>query len=99
MRNENRVVGRQSFVWDRQRVWRTSRVQSPLGGERSVAVAVAVEGTPVAAARRFMGSPPPSQAVGSWKPKHPTVVALQRKQLVWSPLKYRGTKAVRKSFV
>lgn len=97
VRNENRVVGRQSFVWDRQRVWRTSRVQSPLGGERSVAVAV--EGTPVAAARRFMGSPPPSQAVGSWKPKHPTVVALQRKQLVWSPLKYRGTKAVRKSFV
>ncbi|XP_052623227.1 kinesin-like protein KIN-14S [Lactuca sativa] len=90
----NRVVARQSFVWDRQRVLRTSRVESPLDKE------AAVEGTPVAAApRRFMGSPPPSQAVGSWKPKHPTVVALQRKQLVWSPLKYRGTKAVRKSFV
>ncbi|KAL4556329.1 hypothetical protein LXL04_038977 [Taraxacum kok-saghyz] len=96
--NTNRVVGRHSFVWDPQRVWRTSRVQSPLNGKE---VAAVVEATPVAAAaRRFMGSPPSSQAVvGSWKPKHPTVVALQRKQLVWSPLKHRGTKAVRKSFV
>lgn len=84
MRNDR--VGRQSFVWDPQRMWRTSRVQSS-----------PVEATPVAAApRRFMGSPS-SHAVGSWKPKHPTVVALQRKQLVWSPLKYKGTtKGVRK---
>lgn len=92
MRND-RVVGRQSFVWDPQRVWRTTRVQSPQskGG-------MTVDSTPVRSSK-FMGSPPPSQVVGSWKPKHPTVVALQRKQLVWSPLKYRGTKAVRKSFV
>ena len=60
----------------------------------------AVEATPVAAPRssKFMGSPP-SHVVGSWKPKHPTVVALQRKQLVWSPLKNKGIKPVRKSFV
>ncbi|KAK2630897.1 hypothetical protein EUGRSUZ_L03767 [Eucalyptus grandis] len=38
-----------------------------------------------------MGSPP-TQQVGSWKPKHPTVVALQRKSIVWSPLKWRGMK-------
>uniref|UniRef100_A0A7N0T4M1 Kinesin-like protein n=1 Tax=Kalanchoe fedtschenkoi TaxID=63787 RepID=A0A7N0T4M1_KALFE len=43
---------------------------------------------------KFMGSPP-TQA-GSWKPKHPTVVALQRKTLVWSPLKLRGMKSFRK---
>ncbi|KAM0064247.1 putative minus-end-directed kinesin ATPase [Helianthus debilis subsp. tardiflorus] len=98
MRND-RVVGRQSFVWDPQRVWRTSRVQSPLEPTRG-STSTGVEATPVAAPRssKFMGSPP-SHVVGSWKPKHPTVVALQRKQLVWSPLKYKGTKGVRKSFV
>ncbi|KAI3676079.1 hypothetical protein L1987_85677 [Smallanthus sonchifolius] len=95
----DRVVGRHSFVWDPQRVWRTSRVQSPLGPAKG-SMSTTVEATPVAAQRssKFMGSPP-SHVVGSWKPKHPTVVALQRKQLVWSPLKYKGTKGVRKSFV
>lgn len=100
MRND-RVMGRQSFVWDPQRMWRTSRVQSPLGQSNEVASSSrAVEATPVAAPRssKFMGSPP-SHVVGSWKPKHPTVVALQRKQLVWSPLKNKGIKPVRKSFV
>ncbi|PWA81070.1 P-loop containing nucleoside triphosphate hydrolases superfamily protein [Artemisia annua] len=101
MRND-RVMGRQSFVWDPQRMWRTSRVQSPpLGQSNEVASSSrAVEATPVAAPRssKFMGSPP-SHVVGSWKPKHPTVVALQRKQLVWSPLKNKGIKLVRKSFV
>nr|GEZ39848.1 kinesin-like protein KIN-14S [Tanacetum cinerariifolium] len=93
MRND-RVMGRQSFVWDTQRMWRTSRVQSPLGQSNEVASSSrAVEATPVAAPRssKFMGSPP-SHVVGSWKPKHPTVVALQRKQLVWSPLKNKGIK-------
>ncbi|XP_071699078.1 kinesin-like protein KIN-14S [Rutidosis leptorrhynchoides] len=103
VRND-RVVGRQSFVWDPQRMWRAQRMQSPLGGgstkEASSSRSMAVEATPVDAPRssRLMGSPA-SVAVGSWKPKHPTVVALQRKQLVWSPLKYRGTKGARKSFV
>ncbi|KAJ9535891.1 hypothetical protein OSB04_un000947 [Centaurea solstitialis] len=93
MRNDR--VGRQSFVWDPQRVWRTTRVQSPQSKGGGMAT---VEATPPVRSSKFMGSPPGgSQAVGSWKPKHPTVVALQRKQLVWSPLKYRGTKAVRKS--
>ncbi|KAM0040497.1 putative minus-end-directed kinesin ATPase [Helianthus debilis subsp. tardiflorus] len=90
----DRVVGRQSFMW------RTSRVQrSPLCPS-SAFRSMTVEATPVAATRssRFMGSPH-SHIVGSWKPKHPTVVALQQKQLVWSPLKYRGTKGVRKPFV
>ncbi|KAI3786788.1 hypothetical protein L1987_40760 [Smallanthus sonchifolius] len=93
----DRVVGRQSFVWDPQRVWRTSRtVESPLG---PTSRSMTVEATPVTAPRssKFMGSP--HSHVGSWKPKHPAVVALQRKQLVWSPLKYRGTKGARKSFV
>ncbi|MBA0833268.1 hypothetical protein Goarm_017592, partial [Gossypium armourianum] len=37
---------------------------------------------------KFMGSPPAAQA-GSLKPRHTTVVALQRKSLVWSPLKLK----------
>ncbi|GKD24511.1 kinesin-like protein KIN-14S [Tanacetum coccineum] len=100
MRND-RVMGRQSFVWDPQRMWRTSRVKSPLGQSNEAASSShAVEAVPVAAPRsnKFMGSLP-SHVVGSWKPKHPTVVALQRKQLVWSPLKNKGIKPVRKSFV
>ncbi|GFZ02956.1 P-loop containing nucleoside triphosphate hydrolases superfamily protein [Actinidia rufa] len=60
----DRFLGRQSFVWDPQRVWRTSRVETT------------VEATPTAGSRssKFMGSPPTAQA-GSWKPKLPTVVA------------------------
>ncbi|MFS7946129.1 putative minus-end-directed kinesin ATPase [Helianthus anomalus] len=90
----DRVVGRQSFVW------RTSRVQQSPLCPSSAFRSMTVEATPVAAPRnsRFMGSPH-SHIVGSWKPKHPTVVALQQKQLVWSPLIYRGTKGVRKPFV
>ncbi|KAK6139444.1 hypothetical protein DH2020_026798 [Rehmannia glutinosa] len=34
LRND-RVMGRQSFVWDPQRVWRTSRVSSPLPHSRN----------------------------------------------------------------
>ncbi|KAI7741670.1 hypothetical protein M8C21_005368 [Ambrosia artemisiifolia] len=91
----DRVVGRQSFMWDPQRVRRMS-----LLGPSSTPRPMTVEATPVAAPRssRFMGSPH-SHIVGSWKPKHPTVVALQRRQLVWSPLKYRGSKGDRKPFV
>uniref|UniRef100_A0A166GS57 Kinesin-like protein n=1 Tax=Daucus carota subsp. sativus TaxID=79200 RepID=A0A166GS57_DAUCS len=91
-------VGRQSFVWDPQRVWRTSRQQSPLPQSRDSSRAT-VEGTPAAVSRssRFMGSPP--SQIGSWKPKHPTVVALQRKPVIWSPLKSRGFKTNRRSML
>lgn len=95
---KDRVMGRQSFVWDPQRVWRTSRQQSPLPQSRESSRAT-VEGTPAAGSRssKFMGSPP--SQIGSWKPKHPTVVALQRKPLIWSPLKSRGFKTNRRSLL
>ncbi|KAK1352015.1 Kinesin motor domain-containing protein [Heracleum sosnowskyi] len=95
---KDRVMGRQSFVWDPQRVWRTSRQQSPLPQSRDASRAT-VEGTPAAGSRssKFMGSPP--SQIGSWKPKHPTVVALQRKPLIWSPLKSRGFKTNRRSML
>ncbi|KAJ8572906.1 hypothetical protein K7X08_009417 [Anisodus acutangulus] len=88
----DRFVGRQSFVWDPQRMWRTSRVLSPIAQARETSFATPGGATPLGSrSSKFMGSPP-SQAPGSWRPKHPTVVAL-KKQLVWSPLK----KAVRSS--
>ncbi|CAL5378872.1 unnamed protein product [Camellia sinensis] len=94
----NRAVGRQSFVWDPQRVWRTSRVHSPLTKLKEETAATA-ERTPTALrSSKFMGSPP-TQAAGSWKPKHPTVIALQRKPLIWSPLKLRGLKSNRRSLL
>ncbi|KAA8545105.1 hypothetical protein F0562_019889 [Nyssa sinensis] len=90
------VIGRQSFVWDPQRVWRTSRMQSPL--PKGMALPPSVEATPIVSrSSKFKGSPP--TVVGSWKPKHPTVVALQRKHLVWSPLKFKGMKNNRKSLL
>ncbi|KAI3445326.1 hypothetical protein Pfo_001991 [Paulownia fortunei] len=96
LRND-RVMGRQSFVWDPQRVWRTSRVSSPLPQSREPSTAT-IEATPVGPrSSKFKGSPP-SQA-GSWRPKHPTVVALQKKHLVWSPLKLRGMKNNGKSLL
>ncbi|XP_057998764.1 kinesin-like protein KIN-14S isoform X2 [Hevea brasiliensis] len=80
------AVGRQSFVKDPRKA-RYSRLFSPLPEFRS-----ASETTPTVmrSSSKFMGSPP-TQA-GSWKPRHPTVVALQKKSLVWSPLKSRGVK-------
>ncbi|KDP23518.1 hypothetical protein JCGZ_23351 [Jatropha curcas] len=85
------AVDRQSFMMG-QRKARYSRMFSPLPEFQS-----ASETTPTAmrSSRKFMGSPP-TQA-GSWKPKHPTVVALQRKSLVWSPLKLKGMKNYRKT--
>ncbi|KAL7126422.1 hypothetical protein ABFS83_14G186100 [Erythranthe nasuta] len=96
----DRVMGRQSFVWDPQRVWRTSRVSSPLPQPREVSsYATTVETTPIGhRSSKFRGSPP-SQQPGSWKPKHPTVIALQKKHLVWSPLKLKGMKNKRSSFL
>lgn len=83
----NSSVSRQSFVKDPRKA-RYSKLFSPMPGLKG-----ASETTPVAmkTSSKFMGSPP-TQQVGSWKPKHPTVVALQRKSIVWSPLKWRGMK-------
>ncbi|PSS26528.1 Kinesin-like protein [Actinidia chinensis var. chinensis] len=97
-RTTGHVMGRQSFAWDPQRVWRASRVQSPMPRLRE-GVAATVMATPMASrSSKFVGSPPTQ--VGSWRPKHPTVVALQKKHLVWSPLKLRGMRnSNRKSFL
>ncbi|PIN06600.1 Kinesin-like protein [Handroanthus impetiginosus] len=94
----DRVMGRQSFVWDPQRVWRTSRVSSPLPLSRQLSTATIEATTPVGPrSSKFKGSPP--SMAGSWRPKHPTVVALQKKNLVWSPLKFRAMKNNRKSLL
>ncbi|KAG8648263.1 hypothetical protein MANES_09G167000v8 [Manihot esculenta] len=88
------AVGRRSYVKDPRKA-RYSRLFTPLPEFGSVS-----ETTPTAtkSSSKFMGSPPPAQA-GSWKPRHPTVVALQRKSLVWSPLKFRGMQNYRKSLM
>ncbi|XP_073030279.1 kinesin-like protein KIN-14S isoform X2 [Primulina eburnea] len=94
----DRAVGRQSFVWDPKKVWKTSRVSSPLPQWRQMPNA-ATEATPLSfRSSKFRGSPP-SQASGSLIPRHPTVVALHKKQLVWSPLKFRSMKNNRKSLL
>lgn len=86
--------GRQSLVRDPRKA-RYSKLFSPMPELNT-----ALESTPTAmgCSSKFMGSPP-TQAPGSWKPKHPTVVALQRKTLVWSPLKVRGMKNYRRSLL
>ncbi|EFH48526.1 hypothetical protein ARALYDRAFT_326948 [Arabidopsis lyrata subsp. lyrata] len=38
---------------------------------------------------RFMKSPLGGGG-SSWKPSHPTVIALQKKSVVWSPLKFKN---------
>ncbi|CAH9073699.1 unnamed protein product [Cuscuta epithymum] len=99
-RNNHRSMGRQSYVWDPQRVWCKSRVLSPPQEEETTLTAALVEATPVGPkCSNSMGSPP-SQQPGSWRPKHPTVVALQKK-LLWSDPKMKentGSKARRVSF-
>ncbi|XP_041022536.1 kinesin-like protein KIN-14S isoform X2 [Juglans microcarpa x Juglans regia] len=84
------AIGRQSFVRDSRKA-RYSRLFSPLPESRR-----AVESTPTAlrSSSKFMGSPPTH--AGSSKLGNPTVVALQRKALVWSPLKLRSLKTNRK---
>ncbi|CAN4108737.1 unnamed protein product [Withania somnifera] len=94
----DRFIGRQSFVWDPQRMWRTSRALSPISQVKETSVATPVGVTPIGSqSSKFMGSPP-SQAPVSWRPKHPTVVAL-KKQLVWSPLKKAARSSNRNSIV
>ncbi|KAE8675390.1 hypothetical protein F3Y22_tig00111671pilonHSYRG00094 [Hibiscus syriacus] len=63
-------------------VTRYSRLFPPSASETTTPAAMR-------SSSKFMGSPP--MQAGSWKPTHPTVVALQRKSLVWSPLKFRRT--------
>ncbi|KAF5463421.1 hypothetical protein F2P56_019338 [Juglans regia] len=84
------AIGRQSFVRDPRKA-RYSRMFSPLPESRR-----AVETTPTAlrSSSKFMGSPPTH--AGSSQLRNPTVVALQRKALVWSPLKLRSLKTNRK---
>lgn len=88
------AIGRQSLMRDPRKA-RYSKLFSPMPELNT-----ALESTPTAmrCSSKFMGSPP-TQAPGSWKPKHPTVVALQRKTLVWSPLKARGMKNYRRSLL
>lgn len=85
-------IGRPSFVRD-QRKARYSRLFSPIKNNNTS------ESTPTVmrSSSKFMGSPPAPGQPGSWRPKHPTVVALQRKSLVWSPLKLKGMKNYRKT--
>ncbi|KAK3200268.1 hypothetical protein Dsin_023683 [Dipteronia sinensis] len=96
-RNGNAAMGgRQSFVRDPRKA-RYSKLFSPLPEYKTVSEIT----TPIAmrSSSKFMGSPPTQQQPGSWKPRHPTVVALQRKTLVWSPLKLRGMKNFRRSML
>ncbi|EPS72260.1 hypothetical protein M569_02493, partial [Genlisea aurea] len=80
LQHSSRIMGRQSFVWDPQRVWKASRASSP------VETAVEAATPTLYSSSKFRGSPPVNS---SWKPKHPTVVALQKKLLVWSPLRMK----------
>ncbi|OMO62522.1 hypothetical protein CCACVL1_22775 [Corchorus capsularis] len=84
LRNNGGTMDRPSLLRDPRKA-RYSRLFSPLPEFRNPS-----ETTPAAmrSSSKFMGSPPVQ--AGSWKPRHPTVVALQRKSLVWSPLKLRG---------
>ncbi|XP_027353198.1 kinesin-like protein KIN-14S [Abrus precatorius] len=70
-----------------QRKARYSRLFAPLPEIRT-----SVETTPtlMRSSSKFAGSP--TQVASRMAAKHPTVLALQRKSLVWSPLKQRGLK-------
>lgn len=70
---------------------RLSRIFSPVPGLASSTSTSAGEVTPVT--RRNS----PVMQLGSWKPRHPTVVALHKRHFVWSPLKEKLQKADRKS--
>ncbi|KAK6911538.1 Kinesin motor domain [Dillenia turbinata] len=85
------MVGQQSLLRDPHKARRASRIFSPLPGRKTVAASSVEAATPIGmrSSSKFMRSPP-SQAPGSWRAKHPTVVALQRKPLVWSPLKMKS---------
>ncbi|XP_061348507.1 kinesin-like protein KIN-14S [Gastrolobium bilobum] len=81
----------QSLIIRNQRKARYSKLFAPMQEMRT-----SVETTPtlMRSSRKFMGSP---TQVDSRMTRHPTILALQRKSLVWSPLKLRGLKNSRKS--
>ncbi|XP_027364543.1 kinesin-like protein KIN-14S [Abrus precatorius] len=80
----NSVGGHQSLIRS-QRKDRYSCLFAPLPELRA-----SVETTPmcVRSSSKFMGSP--TQPVSRLGSRHPAIVALQRKPLIWSPLKLRG---------
>ncbi|KAM0994914.1 hypothetical protein EV2_010702 [Malus domestica] len=86
--------GRLSFARDPRKA-RYSRLFSPMPELKSEA-----ETTPTTMRRssKFMGSPP--TLAGSVRAaRHPAAVALQRKPVIWSPLKLRGMKNRRPSLL
>ncbi|GMI79546.1 hypothetical protein like AT5G27550 [Hibiscus trionum] len=81
----NSTMDRPLLARDARKV-RYSKLFSPLPEFRNPSE---TSPTAVRSSSKFMGSPQATQA-GSWKPRLPTVVSLQRKSLVWSPLKLKG---------
>ncbi|CAA2986352.1 kinesin KIN-14S [Olea europaea subsp. europaea] len=68
--SNNHGMGRQTFVWDPQRVWHTkSRMSTPLQLKQTSSYTV--KATPIV----------PRSSKFRRSPKHPTVVAFQKKQL------------------
>ncbi|XP_061338036.1 kinesin-like protein KIN-14S [Gastrolobium bilobum] len=92
----SRITGRQSpqSLIRSQRKSRYSSLFAPLPELRT-----SIETTPmsVRSSSKFMGSPVAAQADSRVGGRHPTVLALQRKPLVWSPLKLRALRTNRKS--
>ncbi|XP_022744735.1 kinesin-like protein KIN-14S isoform X2 [Durio zibethinus] len=88
--NNGGTMDRPSLVRDPRKA-RYSRLFSPLPEFRNPS-----ETTPAAMRSSSKFTRSPAQA-GSRKPRYPTVVALQRKSLVWSPLKLRGMQSYRKT--
>ncbi|PON43931.1 Kinesin-like protein [Trema orientale] len=84
------VAGRLSMVRDPRKA-RYSRLFSPL----PELMKATGESTPIAVrSSKFMGSPP--AMASSNLPRHHGAIALQRKTVVWSPLKLRGMKVNRR---
>lgn len=87
--NNSSAAGRSSMMRDPRKA-RYSRLFSPLPELRTTA-----ETTPsVMRSRKFMGSPPAQ--IDSSKLRHQPAIALQRKPIIWSPLKLRGMKTSRR---
>ncbi|KAF6173958.1 hypothetical protein GIB67_039909 [Kingdonia uniflora] len=92
MNPDRGAMVRRSFARDPRRI---SRIFSPLHGT-SRATTVGGEVTPIISRSKFLGSP---GQVGSWIPKHPTVVALHKRHFVWSPLKEKVKNNGRRSLL
>ncbi|KAF9606404.1 hypothetical protein IFM89_025093 [Coptis chinensis] len=86
------IMARRSFAKEARRI---SRIFTPL--PELTSSDASGEATPTVIRSKFLGSPPGQQYAGSWKSKYPTMVALQRRPLVWSPLKQKIQRHERKS--